>query len=191
MSNKYTINAMLPVAIADRLHPNTKLPHERVPAIIDAKLKPLVNKQLTGKNNVMKDNAEWVLPYVNVPAKALLGLFARKTQVPVKLLSWKHTWTKNGCYLTLNWEAVTTKDTIIDVKSVKEVIAGGITDGWGDGVEQSSRFGEVCIFDEEKDRYRSATTLEKRTLSMGEDGRYALLPTLKSSKISITKKSLN
>lgn len=184
MSTTFNITATMPIVLDDYLKMTETTAYEQRATNIDSKLKPLVNKQIKG----MKDTIEWVLPTVKVPGKPLFGFISRNTTVPVQVKSWKVTWNPNNGvgYFNFKWEAITEKDVKIDVNSVKDALAWGIADGWGSSAVQSSRFGELCLFDEEIDKFRRALPEEKKGLDETEFGRYALLLTLKGAKITVT-----
>jgi hypothetical protein len=75
----------------------------------------------------------------------------------------------------------------VDLKSVRDQIAGGISDGWGESVDQLWRFGPLCTIGDDGD-WRLATSKEKKELNVGEDGRYAALLTTVGSKFSVVKR---
>jgi hypothetical protein len=70
-----------------------------------------------------------------------------------------------------------------DMNAVKADIAGGITDGWGEAVEQSHRFGDRCVFDDSSDRWVKCSS--KAPGSTREDGRYAMLLTLRGATLAL------
>lgn len=194
MSEIIVITATLPVLLDDKLRPSSKLAHERAPTVMkDANLKAVVNRKIRTE---MRDNAQWVLPQFKAPSRPLFGIIPRATVVSVQLRSWHHAWRGNGtAALHFEWEAALPQGATVDAEAIRAVIAGGISDGWGEGAEQMGRFGELCVLDEEEgtketDIYRRAKPGEKTKLGLTvqEQGRYALLLTLKGAKLVIKKK---
>lgn len=71
-------------------------------------------------------------------------------------------------------------------QQLRSTILGGVTDGWGEGVEQMHRFGPLWVFDDDTDRFRLAkatdgSRIPGRPLNPDEDGRYAVLLTLQGA----------
>lgn len=181
--------ASIPVYVSDLLRPVRGLAPAQPPTRFTgsyAALRPLVNAHARSKSF-----REHALPYVlyryqppTARGSGLLGaLFARRpAPVLVRLVSAAPAWRGGVCWWDLVWDVPGVPRDALDLAQVRDSVAGGVTDGWGEGAEQIDRFGELCALDH-NDVYRPARGADDtRGLTAGEDGRYALLLTLKGAK---------
>lgn len=173
----------LQVFVDDRLAKRKGLPQSMPATKCDAKLKSAVSTMV---RKITKDYAGDVFNNYTYKYPGILGsLFGSTGTVDVELLKFDTSWDAKGVMRwSFVWE-VHVPD--VDLKIVREQIAGGISDGWGESVAQLWRFGPLCTIGDDGD-WRLATSKEKKELNVGEDGRYAVLLTTVGSKLSIVRK---
>ncbi len=130
-----------------------------------------------------RDVASDVLPRYTFNSRGFIGsLFGRTESVDVELVDFGTSWDAKGVMRwKFTWDVPVPK---VDVGSLREQIAGGISDGWGEGVEQMSRFGELCATDD-NGKWRLATPKERKGLATYEAGRYAVLLTTVGAKFVV------
>lgn len=115
----------------------------------------------------------------------LATLFGRTETADVELVKFETSWDAKGVMRwTFVWDVPVPE---VDLKSVRDQIAGGISDGWGESVAQLWRFGPLCTIGDDGE-WRLATSKEKRDLNALENGLHAVLLTTVGSKFSIVKR---
>jgi hypothetical protein len=174
------VTGVIPVYVDDRLANRTGLPQTMPPTRCDAKLKSAVTSRARKWG---KDNAALVLPSYRHAAKGLWGMLFGAADADVDLESFDMTWDAKGvirCRFVWNVHAPE-----VDLERLKDNVAGGISDGWGESVEQAERFGELCEVGEDG-LWARATAARKKDLNTNEHGRYAILLTVVGAKFSFT-----
>lgn len=165
---------VIPVYVDDRLANRSGLPQTMPATKCDAKLKAAVSSRARKWG---KENASLVLPsYRNAP-KGLMGMLFGAADAAVDLEEFDMAWDAKGvmrCKFTWN---VHSKE--VDLERLKDNIAGGISDGWGESVDQAERFGELCDIGEDGLWARA----RKKGLRASENGRYAILLTVVGAKL--------
>jgi hypothetical protein len=189
MADKLTITTTLLAVVDDRLKPTSALCTNRAPTKFPAsgKLRVLAEKAFKASK---KDIAH-LLPNINIKCKTkyFFGLLSRDTtaRVPVKLVNVKHAFnSKNQLAVTLRWQIDSLPAGIKQpsVKHVRDALSGSLTDGWGEGVEQRSRFGPIVDGDDDAFKLVPKAAI-KKSMRACEDGQYALLYTLRDAKIEL------
>lgn len=186
----YTISTALRATLDDRLKPTTKLCVDRPATTFPSasKVRALAEKAVKAS----KKDIGYLLYNITVTqkVKSLFGLLTREqiVRLPVKLVSMKHAFNaQKHLVTTLRWRvevpAGASKPTVAQVRTE---ISGALTDGWGEGVEQTARFGPLIACDDNdtcKRLVQSSVTRKHHDAS--EDGQYALLYTLKGAVIDV------
>ena len=175
------INAVLQVYVDDRLANRRGLPQNMPPTKCDAKLKTAVTAAV---RKMKSEYAGEVLGQVPVKARGIFGLLGRTQAVDVTLTGFETSWDAKG---VMRWKfAWDVPVPGLDIESVRAHIAGGISDGWGESVEQGCRFGEICVVGADSE-WRRATPKEKKGLDARHYGRYAVLLTMVGAKFAVVK----
>lgn len=171
---------VIPVYVDDRLANRSGLPQTMPATKCDAKLKSAVTARARKWG---KDNAELVLPSYR-HARGLWGMLFGAASAAVDLEKFDMAWDAKGvlrCKFTWNVHA---KE--VDLERVRDNVAGGIGDGWGESVEQADRFGELCDVGDDGNWARAAGA-RKKSLRVSEYGRYAVLLTLVGAKFKTSR----
>lgn len=175
------VTGVLPVFVDDRLQNRTALPQTMPATKCDAKLKASVSS-MTRK--MIPEYSRYVFPNYVFRSPGVLGaLFGRTQSVDVDLISFETSWDAKG---VMRWKFVwnvPVQD--VDIDSVRDQIGGGISDGWGESVDQICRFGPLCTVGDDGLVWRLATSKERKSLTVDEAGRYAVLLTTVGSKFTI------
>lgn len=183
-----TITTTLLAVVDDRLKPTSALCTDRAPTKFPAsgKLRVLALKAL----KTSKKDIGHLLSFIDIKCKTkyFFGLFSRDatTRVPVKLVDMKHAFnSKNQLAVTLRWQVDSLPAGVKrpTVKQVRDALSGQLTDGWGEGVEQRSRFGPIVDSDDGNEFKLVPKAAIKKSMQAHEDGQYALLYTLRDAKI--------
>ncbi len=184
----YTITTSLRAVLDDQLKPTAKLCVDRPATAFPSsasKIRSLAEKAVKAS----KKDIGYLLHGISATqtVKSLFGLLTRERRVrlPVKLASMKHAFdARKHLVTTLCWRvevpAGVSKPT---VAQVRKEMSGALTDGWGEGVEQTARFGPLVACDD-NDVCTKITKIKKQR-GASEDGQYALLYTLKGAVIDI------
>jgi hypothetical protein len=181
------VTGTLQVFVDDRLAKRKGLPQHMPATKCDANLKSAVSTMV---RKMVKDGIPAdVFKYYSFKSPGILGsLFGRTETIDVELAKFATAWDAKG---VMRWEFEwDVQAPEVDMKSVREQIAGGISDGWGEGVEQMFRFGPICVSDDygtKGETTRLATSKEKKGLNAGEHGRYAVLLTTVGAKFAVKK----
>lgn len=156
--------------VDDRLAKRKGLPQNMPATKCDAKLKASVSTMV---RKMTKDGFPGeVFNNYTFKSPGFLGSLFGRTEIDVELVKFGTAWDAKG---VMRWSFVwDVQAPDVDLKSVRDQIAGGISDGWGESVSQLWRFGPLCVEDGE---FRLATPKEKKGLDVGESGRYAVLLT--------------
>ena len=184
----YTLTTTLSATIDNRLDPSPLLCIDREPSRIPAgKLRALVLKAF----NAGRKDIGYLLPSVDVQyeTKHLFGLWTRRQSVrlPVSLIDMKHVFnSKNHLVVTMRWKIVVQDG--VDVPTVSQIraaLSGGLTDGWGEGVEQAARFGPIVECDDDDVCKLVPKTAITKSMQAYDHGQYALLFTLRDSQVHV------
>ncbi len=177
------IDATIPVFIDDLLHAGS---HKDVttapPTRCSPSLRTLVEKYI--KANARAWQAD-VIPFI-LPSEFEASAVKVQTQVE----SWKPEWRADGVmvwHLTWRMTAAAEVSTPSLQRDLRAQVRGGVLDGWGEGVQQASRFGPLCVYDDDTDTHRPASPQEVRSgkLATFENGRYAVLLTVKGATFRV------
>lgn len=181
------VSGVLQVFVDDRLANRKGLPQNMPATKCDAKLKGDVSTMV---RKMTKDGfPSDVFNHYSYKSPGVFGvLFGRTETAEVELVKFETSWDAKG---VMRWSFVwDVPAPDVDLQRVREQIAGGISDGWGEGVEQMFRFGPICVSDDygtKGETTRLATSKEKKGLNAGEHGRYAVLLTTVGAKFAINK----
>jgi hypothetical protein len=197
------VYASLPVFVDDLLeNPPDRdrvLVPDRPPTRCSTALKSAVTAEM--KKPYVLSNLKWVLRRYSVSRErggllSKLGVGRKTVVLDVTVVHWKPTWSGSAAYWNFVWEIKDDQAVLggplraseLDLGQIRETIYGGITDGWGEGAQQVSRFGPMVVYDDQLDKHRPASASELNPRSRPQhlyvQPRYALLLTLRGATIN-------
>lgn len=166
------LRATLPFCLDDTLKPTQVWYTERPPTKFTKELEALTRKNLA-RHNYSKDVAQYVLTSKHGTLR-------------------KHALRKEGQHLVWDFEWVLHRK--VPLEEVKRSISGGVSDGWGEGAEQSYRFGPIVLINDNTNKRHLATKKEISNFRKSNNwltreralqrraGRYCALLTLKGAR---------
>jgi len=189
---RYHVEATLPVVLDDRLRPTSVLAPKRLATRCDPEVEALVERatrRMLARKGSRMDPAG-VLESVRLSRSSWFGLVSRQVRAPVALVSWRRDWKAGVLRWHFRWEVDTGDEAVTEeamVDAVRASLAGALTDGWGESVEQAARFGPLVATDDEGERPHVATPAEVRDrgLVQSDQGRYAALLTLRGATVRL------
>ena len=180
------VRARVAVYLDDRLAPRRGLATDQPPTVVrDPGLRRQVDAVLASAR-YRRAVGPYLLPTCPARAPGFMGLGTRLVPVPARLSEWRSEWRGGVMWWTLEWEVgPMPPDSALDLQACAARLAGGASDGWGEVAEQGERFGALCAYQDDTDTFGLAGPRERTGLTAAEDGRYALLITLRRAQVTL------